>query len=213
MPSLIAFELKKTLSRRVSLLTCIGVALLMCGIMALNVAETRVQAGAGRVLAGTEAIAYERSEAAAHAGILTPQRVREDLEGYRSMAFGTVSPDDVLDVSDEAAYSLMLESHDAATFETMSNKYYAYLLSPWHVRGQEPCQTVAGLSSDEEGDFYGAVDARYQSSSTEGTAGTTPTRRWRTGPPAKPRSAGPSRTGTRAAGWTSSTASASWRSP
>lgn len=162
MPSLIAFELKKTLSRRVSLLTCIGVALLMCGIMALNVAETRVQAGAGRVLAGTEAIAYERSEAAEHAGILTPQRVREDLEGYRSMAFGTVSPDDVLDVSDEAAYSLMLESHDAATFETMSNKYYAYLLSPWHVRGQEPCQTVAGLSSDEEGDFYGAVDARYQ---------------------------------------------------
>lgn len=162
MCSLIGFELKKMLSRRVSLLTCVGVALLICGIMALNVAETQVKAGTGRVLTGTEAIAYERSEAAEHAGVLTPERIREDLEAYRSLAFDGVSPADVLDVSDEAAYALMLESHDAATFETMSNTYYDYLLSPWHVHGQEPCQTVAGLSPGEEARFYDAVDATYQ---------------------------------------------------
>lgn len=162
MLSLIGFELKKMLLRRVSLLTSTGVALLMCGIMALNVMQTQVLVGAQKILKGPEAIAYIRSEVQEHAGTLTPEKIQADLEAYRSMAFADVAPEEVLDLSDEAAYTLMLEHHDDTTFETMSNKYYSYILSPWHLRGQEPCQTVAGLTPDEGTHFYEAVDARYQ---------------------------------------------------
>jgi hypothetical protein len=101
MLSLIGFELKKMLLRRVSLLTSTGVALLMCGIMALNVMQTQVLVGAQKILKGPEAIAYIRSEAQEHAGTLTPEKIQADLEAYRSMAFADVAPEEVLDLSDE----------------------------------------------------------------------------------------------------------------
>ncbi|MFR1639721.1 MAG: hypothetical protein ACLSVD_11490 [Eggerthellaceae bacterium] len=80
MLDLVRFELKKLLVRRTSLITCAGILVMLCGIMALNVAQTRTTSNADEVLTGTAAIAHQKEKAVAHEGVCwTADRVREEV--------------------------------------------------------------------------------------------------------------------------------------
>ena len=74
MLDLVRFELKKLLVRRTSLIACAGILVMLCGIMALNVAQTRTTSNADEVLTGTAAIAHQKEKAVAHEGVLDADR-------------------------------------------------------------------------------------------------------------------------------------------
>ena len=83
MLDLIAFELKKIVMRRTSAVAVVGVAVLMCAIMLLNVTGSKTQTMDGTVYAGLDYIAHERSVEESHAGALTAERIAADIEAYR----------------------------------------------------------------------------------------------------------------------------------
>ena len=83
MLDLIAFELKKIVMRRTSAVAVVGVAVLMCAIMLLNVTGSKMQTMDGTVYAGLDNIAYGRANEESHAGALTAERIAADIETYR----------------------------------------------------------------------------------------------------------------------------------
>lgn len=145
MRSLIAFELKKMLGRRVAQVACVGILVMLAGIMALNVVQTKTTNNAGAILSGTEAIAQMRADAEAHAGELTPERIEADMRAFMEMAFSRLSPEDVVDLSDAAAYQLVVETYDGDEFAMILDSYYGYLLAPWDAPGRETYQVAADL--------------------------------------------------------------------
>ena len=62
MRSLVWFELKKMLSRRVAIAMNLGVVLLLAGVMALNVVQARTVSALDEVLSGTDAIACVKAK-------------------------------------------------------------------------------------------------------------------------------------------------------
>lgn len=145
MRSLIAFELKKMLGRRVAQVACVGILVMLAGIMALNVVQTKTTNNAGAILSGTEAIAQMRADAEAHAGELTPERIEADMRAFMETAFSRLSPEDVVDLSDAAAYQLVVETYDGDEFAMILDSYYGYLLAPWDAPGRETYQVAADL--------------------------------------------------------------------
>ena len=93
MRSLVWFELKKMLSRRVAIAMNLGVALLLAGVMALNVAQVRTVSALDEVLSGADAIAYIKAEREAHAGAVTPERAAADIAAYQDAAFVDIDPE------------------------------------------------------------------------------------------------------------------------
>ncbi|MBR3690905.1 MAG: ABC transporter permease [Eggerthellaceae bacterium] len=161
MLDLMRFELKKMLCRRVSLYACIGVVVLLCVLMSLNVLQTTTSCGT-TYLRGMEAITYDKETAAKHAGELTPERVQGDLDAYYDLACSEIDPEDLRDLSDAAAYSIAVETYDEQALEVLFDSYYTFVLSPWSVPRQEPYQTVANLAPNEASEFYKALDERFQ---------------------------------------------------
>lgn len=157
MRSLIAFELKKMLGRRVAQVACVGILVMLAGIMALNVVQAKTANNAGAILSGTEAIAQMRADAEAHAGELTPERVEDDVRSYMETAFSRLSPEDVVDLSDAAAYQLVVETYDGDEFAMILDSYYGYLLAPWDAPGRETYQVAADLVQQA-----GSIDAAAQ---------------------------------------------------
>ena len=131
MLDLVRFELKKLLVRRTSLIACAGILVMLCGIMTLNIVQTKTASDTGEVLNGTAAIAHQKEKAAAHEGVLTVERVQDEVVAYQALAFSKVDPADVAGLSDEAAYALMIQAYDEDEFRAIYDSYYAYLLSPW----------------------------------------------------------------------------------
>ena len=72
MLDLVRFELKKLLVRRTSLIACAGILVMLCGIMALNVAQTRTTSNADEVLTGTAAIAHQKEKPSRTRACWTP---------------------------------------------------------------------------------------------------------------------------------------------
>lgn len=172
MLDLIGFELKKLLVRRTSLVACAGILLMLCGIMALNIVQTRAVSDSGDVLNGAAAIAQQKAQADAHAGVLTVERVQEEVTAYRELAFSKVSPDEVAGLSDEAAYALMRQAYGDEEFHAIYDPYYPYLLSPWRVGSLEPYQVAAQLDAGAADGFYGAVADKLQRTLDDGMGGT-----------------------------------------
>lgn len=169
---LIGFELKKLLVRRTSLVACAGILLMLCGIMALNIVQTRAVSDSGDVLNGIAAVAQQKAQADAHEGVLTVERVQEEVTAYRELAFSKVSPDEVAGLSDEAAYALMRQAYGDEEFRAIYDPYYPYLLSPWRVGSLEPYQVAAQLDAGAADGFYGAVADKLQRTLDDGMGGT-----------------------------------------
>lgn len=171
MRSLMWFELKKMLSRRVAIAMNVGVIVLLAGVMALNVVQTKTENAAGEVLSGTEAIAYVKAEREAHAGPIASEQAAADIAAYQEAVFSEVDPDAVLQMTGSAVYSLMLETYGQEGTAELYDPYWTTLLNPWRAPGQEPAQTAALVTPVMSADWYGAVAQMTQDALDEGQGG------------------------------------------
>ena len=171
MLDLVAFELKKVVSRRTTLVTCSVLFVLICGIMTLNVLQTKTESNTGEVLSGLDAISYNREAANAHAGELSTERIVADLTAYRDLALSKMDAQELSTMSDAAAYSLMKQVFTLEEQAMLADGYYSYLLSPWRVAGQEPYQTAAQLTDEQMGQFYETVAQGFQETLDDGMGG------------------------------------------
>ena len=169
---LVRFELKKLLVRRTSLIACAGILAMLCGIMTLNIVQTKTASDTGEVLNGTAAIAHQKEKAASHEGVLSFERVQDEVAAYKELAFSKVDPADVSGLSDEAAYALMKQAYDEDEFRAIYDTYYAYLFSPWKAGALEPYQVAAQLDDGAADGFYGAIADKLQRTLDDGMGGT-----------------------------------------
>ena len=172
MLDLVRFELKKLLVRRTSLIACAGILVMLCGIMTLNIVQTKTTSSADEVLSGTAAIAYQKEKTAAHEGVLTVERVQDEVAAYRELAFSKVDPADVSGLSDQAAYTLMNQAYDEDEFRAIYDAYYSYLFSPWKEGALEPYQVAAQLDDGAADGFYEAIADKLQRTLDDGMGGT-----------------------------------------
>ncbi len=172
MLDLVRFELKKLLVRRTSLIACAGILVMLCGIMTLNIVQTKTTSSADEVLSGTAAIAYQKEKTAAHEGVLTVERVQDEVAAYRELAFSKVDPADVSGLSDQAAYTLMNQAYDEDEFRAIYDAYYSYLFSPWKEGALEPYQVAAQLDDGAAEGFYEAIADKLQRTLDDGMGGT-----------------------------------------
>ena len=171
MLSLIKFELKKMLTRRVAVAANAGAIVMLVAVMALNVMQARAEGNIGEILSGPEAIARRREVAEARAGDLTPERVAADIARYQEIAYERLNPEELAEMSDAAAYEAVAEAYDEATRLELYDPYYITLLKPWAVRGLEPYQYAFRVTPEMALDFYGALAASLQDSLDEGMGG------------------------------------------
>ncbi|WP_101723190.1 ABC transporter permease [Eggerthella timonensis] len=169
---LVRFELKKLLVRRTSFIACAGILVMLCGIMTLNIVQTKTASDTGEVLNGTAAIAYQKEKAASHEGVLSVERVQDEVAAYKELAFSKVDPADVSGLSDEAAYALMKQAYDEDEFRAIYDTYYTYLFSPWKAGALEPYQVAAQLDDGAADGFYGAIADKLQRTLDDGMGGT-----------------------------------------
>ena len=169
---LVRFELKKLFVRRASLIACAGILVMLCGIMTLNIVQTKTASDTGEVLNGTAAIAYQKEKAASHEGVLSVERVQDEVAAYKELAFSKVDPADVSGLSGEAAYALMKQAYDEDEFRAIYDTYYAYLFSPWKAGALEPYQVAAQLDDGAADGFYGAIADKLQRTLDDGMGGT-----------------------------------------
>ncbi|PNV67943.1 ABC transporter permease [Enteroscipio rubneri] len=169
---LVRFELKKLFVRRASLIACAGILVMLCGIMMLNIVQTKTASDTGEVLNGTAAIAYQKEKAASHEGVLSVERVQDEVAAYKELAFSKVDPADVSGLSGEAAYALMKQAYDEDEFRAIYDTYYAYLFSPWKAGALEPYQVAAQLDDGAADGFYGAIADKLQRTLDDGMGGT-----------------------------------------
>ena len=172
MLDLVKFEFKKLLARRTSQMVSAGIMALLCVIMALNVVQTKTSSSTGEILGGTAAIAQQKARAEAHEGVLTVERVQEEVAAYRALAFSKVDPAQVEGLSAEAAYAVMKEAYDEDEFRAIYDTYYSYLLSPWIAGSMEQYQVAAQLGDEDVAGFYGAVADSLQRALDDGLGGT-----------------------------------------
>ena len=154
MLDLVRFELKKLLARRTSQVVAVGVLALLCVIMALNVVQTKTRSDAGEIVGGTAAIAQQKARAEAHEGVLTVERVQEEVAAYKALAFSKVDPAQVEGLNAEAAYTLMNEAYSEDEFRAIYDTYFSYLLSPWITGGLEQYQVAAQLGDEDVAGLY-----------------------------------------------------------
>ena len=172
MLDLVKFEFKKLLARRTSQMVSAGIMALLCVIMALNVVQTKTSSSTGEILGGTAAMAQQKARAEAHEGVLTVERVQEEVAAYRALAFSKVDPAQVEGLSAEAAYAVMKEAYDEDEFRAIYDTYYSYLLSPWIAGSMEQYQVAAQLGDEDVAGFYGAVADSLQRALDDGMGGT-----------------------------------------
>lgn len=172
MASLISFELKKMLSRRVALAANIGVVLFTVAIMVLNVVQTATTNAQGELLSGPAAIALERARIEEHAGPITAERAAADIAAYQDEVFDRIDRGEVLEMTSSAVYDLVCQNFSADEVYELYNPYYNVLLRPWRIAGEEPMQTAARVTPEMAADWYGAVAGLTQSELDDGQGGT-----------------------------------------
>lgn len=154
MLDLVAFELKKIVTRRTSAVAAVGVVVLMCAIMLLNATGSQTQTMDGTVYRGFDYIAHERQVEESHAGALTEERIAADIEAFRAAAFSEIDPDSVGAMTREDLGTLLSATYDAATVDMLYDDYYETLFSPWAKTGETVVQTAARVTPDMAGEFY-----------------------------------------------------------
>lgn len=165
MLELTRFELKKIVTRRTTLVTCIVIFAAMCAIMGLNIIQAYyVDKATDTTYTGLEAIAHERDAATAHAGTLATERIAEDITAYQQLVLEKASPEELVSISGQAAYQLMSDRCTNEELAVLYDSYYSTLLSPWHSTGNEPYQTAAYLivSDIDPASYYDVVSQNTQ---------------------------------------------------
>ena len=171
MGSLIWFELKKLLARRVALAANVGVIVFLAGIMALNVVQNKTANNLGEIVSGTQAIAQARAEAEKHAGTITAERAAADIAAYQEVLFEKIDRDVVGDMTGSAVYDLMFQHFSDEEVYELYNSYWSWLLRPWRVTGEEPAQTAARVTPEMAADWYGGVAQLTQDALDDGQGG------------------------------------------
>lgn len=171
MPRIMFFELKKMLTRRVALVVNVGVLVMLCGIMALNVVQARFALSDGSFIGGPAAIQAAREEREARAGQLSVERILSDVQGYRELVLSELDAADLLEMTDAAAYSAAAQAFTDEQFDTLYDSYWSWLMSPFRRSGEEPYQTAVRVSDEEFADYYEAVAQLAQDTLDEGQGG------------------------------------------
>lgn len=144
MLELIKFELKKIIMRKSARYTCAAILVALCGIMALNVVQTKTTNNTGEVLSGLDAIHYRQDSAKAHEGTITDERVSQELENYYNVAFEKIDPEELSQMSGAAAYDTIAQFYDEQTVQFIYDDYFSWLIRPWApYSGMEPTQISA----------------------------------------------------------------------
>ncbi|WP_443813019.1 ABC transporter permease [Collinsella sp.] len=171
MRSLIKFELKKMLTRRVAIVANVGMLLMLTVVMGLNVVQTKTEGNIGETLSGPTAIAHRRDVTEARAGELTPERVAADIAHYQDIAYEKLDPEELAEMSNATAYEVVAETYDDATRLELYDPYYITILKPWAVKGLEPYQYASRVTPEMALDFYGALADSLQVTLDEGMGG------------------------------------------
>ena len=169
---LVKFELKKIIARPSTRYTCLAVALVLCAIMALNVLQAKTTSNTEEILSGFDAIHQRQTAAAEHAGVLSGERIAEEVAAYYDLAFSELDPQEVASMSNAAAYDAVSSAYDDETrSELYGAGYYPWLFSAWNSGSKEPIQVSALLGPDPEVSFYDALDERVQAALDDGQGG------------------------------------------
>ena len=148
MLELLKYELKKIVMRKSARYTCLAVLVALCGIMALNVVQTKTTNNSGEVLSGFDAIHYRQDSAAAHEGTLTDERISQELESYYNVTFEKISPEELAQMSGSAAYDTITRLYDEQTVQLIYDDYFSWLIRPWApYSGMEPTQVSAFIGA------------------------------------------------------------------
>ncbi len=110
--------------------TCLAVPVALCGIMALNVVQTKTTNNTGEVLSGFDAIHYRQDSAAAHEGTLTDERISQELESYYNVTFEKIDPEELAQMSGSAAYDTITRLYDEQTVQFIYDDYFSWLIRP-----------------------------------------------------------------------------------
>ena len=136
MRSLIAFELKKIVSRRVTQVAVGGLFALLAVVFALNVVQQVGTDDAGGRVSGLAAIALDKQRAEAAAGVVTDEKATEDIRAFQRFFNDAGKIDERYAIDDygdpDSAYGYMVKNYD----------YLNFLLRPW-MTGSEPVDAVA----------------------------------------------------------------------
>lgn len=151
---LVKFELKKIIARPSTRYTCLAVVLALCAIMTLNVLQTKTTSNTEEILSGFDAIHQRQAAAEEHAGVLSGDRVAEEVAAYYDLAFSELDPSEIASMSNAAAYDAVSLTYDDETrSELYGAGYYPWLFSAWNSGGKEPIQVSALLGPDPEVPF------------------------------------------------------------
>lgn len=169
---LVKFELKKIIARPSTRYTCLAVVLALCAIMTLNVLQTKTTSNTEEILSGFDAIHQRQAAAEEHAGMLSGDRVAEEVAAYYGLAFSELDPSEIASMSNAAAYDAVSLAYDEETrSELYGAGYYPWLFSAWNSGGKEPIQVSALLGPDPEVPFYDAIEERVQATLDDGQGG------------------------------------------
>lgn len=169
---LVKFELKKIIARPSTRYTCLAVVLALCAIMTLNVLQTKTTSNTEEILSGFDAIHQRQAAAEEHAGVLSGDRVAEEVAAYYDLAFSELDPSEIASMSNAAAYDAVSLTYDDETWsELYGAGYYPWLFSAWNSGGKEPIQVSALLGPDPEVPFYDAIEEKVQATLDDGQEG------------------------------------------
>lgn len=169
---LVKFELKKIIARPSTRYTCLAVVLALCAIMTLNVLQAKTTSNTEEILSGFDAIHQRQAAAEEHAGVLSGDRVAEEVAAYYDSAFSELDPSEIASMSNAAAYDAVSLAYDEETrSELYGAGYYPWLFSAWNSGGKEPIQVSALLGPDPEVPFYDAIEERVQATLDDGQEG------------------------------------------
>lgn len=169
---LVKFELKKIIARPSTRYTCLAVVLVLCAIMTLNVLQAKTTSNTEEILSGFDAIHQSQAAAEEHAGVLSGDRVAEEVAAYYGLAFSELDPSEIASMSNAAAYDAVSLTYDDETWsELYGAGYYPWLFSAWNSGGKEPIQVSALLGPDPEVPFYDAIEERVQATLDDGQGG------------------------------------------
>ncbi|MDO4442296.1 MAG: ABC transporter permease subunit [Slackia sp.] len=169
---LVKFEFKKIVARRSTFYTCVAIVALLCVIMAMNVLQTKTTSNTDEILSGFDAIHQRQANAEARAGVLTDERIADELSSYYDLAFSQLDPEAIAAMSDAAAYDAVKSTYgvDGAR-ELYGSGYWSWLFGAWSDGSKEPIQMAALLGPVPAVSFYDALAMKTQAILDDGQGG------------------------------------------
>ena len=163
MRSLVIFELKKILSRRVLQISLGVILAMMCYILFFNISSQYAldPKVVDKEFAGTEAIAQIKSNADALAGPITNEKATEALCEYKTF----IDPDEG-EIKDKYRPDLSTPGAESPTywsFQATHGTYLALLTKPWMNGFEMPVSVAARINTSNTVDLYGQIHAKIAS--------------------------------------------------